>query len=184
MLLSGVVAALRIVGDLVAEAKPLFVAVDAALDALVAAAEKGMAAQGGLGLLKKTKAASGSSADEITTEAADEVGYAAHATPTPLADLKKEVTEEVAKAYETFKAKRLGGEGAAAVEAGAGGDGAQQAFPTTIAGLKKMIPTTEQKMAKVVGCVTIPLALVGWLIAVSSTTMEAALFIASATAFA
>tara|TARA_B110001452_G_scaffold180802_1_gene151818 strand:- start:206 stop:391 length:186 start_codon:yes stop_codon:yes gene_type:complete len=51
-------------------------------------------------------------------------------------------------------------------------------------GLKKIFPKTEPAMANVVGYVTIPLALVGGLVAFSSSSTEALLFVASATVFA
>ena len=47
-----------------------------------------------------------------------------------------------------------------------------------------MFPKTEPAMANVVGYVTIPLALVGGLVAFSSSSTEALLFVASATVFA
>lgn len=223
VLLSGVASALRIVDDLLAEVKPLFGAICAAVDVIVTATEKITMAQEKLGLLKKT----GSTVDEVFTEATKEVEADAHAEAPakPFVQFKEKATEEVKKAWEAFKAKRAEGkgEGEAAVAAAEEaevchantfdhaacqtllpiGTACSPSKPTARAvalyivmpwraaaqeeaaeGIKKMIPNTERAMGKVVGCVTIPLALIGWIVAISSPGMEGALFIASATAFA
>lgn len=172
------------------------------------ATEKIAFAQEKLGLLKKT----GSTVDEITTEPQKEMEQEAEREAVkPLVEFKAKVTEEVTKAWEGFNAKRAEGKGGAAASSEVievcdatlrltarppSSPSETTALPAASLGfrrasaaqeeegIKKMIPKTEPAVAKVVGCVTIPLALVGWIVAFSSSSTEAILFVASATAFA